>query len=167
MVAYRGTLDQDAVFGDLSNIAQGTTSAPIHGPGTVTNLSIAAVTGTSATLAFTEVDNGEAQPARYVVRYASPPPIEWSSAANVTEGTCSTPVVGAQVGAQLTCTVLGLAPSTRYEFQVVAYRGTLDQDAVFGDLSNTAQGTTSAPVHAPGTVTNLSIATVEIGRAHV
>src|SRR2546426_265015 len=156
VVAYRGTLDQDAVFGDLSNIAQGTTSAPIHAPGTVTNLSIAAVTGTSATLAFTEVDNGEAQPARYVMRYASPPPIEWSSAANVTEGTCSTPVVGAQVGAQLTCTVLGLAPSTRYEFQVVAYRGTLDQDAVFGDLSNivcvcwTSKALMPSPRYSPG-----------------
>jgi energy-converting hydrogenase Eha subunit A len=141
VAAYRSTLDLVEIVGDPSNVAQGTTSAPT--PGTVTDLSVVAMTGNSATLAFTEVDNGEGQPAQYVVRYAGPP-IEWGSAGDVSEGTCSTPLVGAQVGAQLTCTVLGLAPSTTYEFQVVAYRGTLDQDAVFGDLSNIAQGGTTA-----------------------
>ncbi len=34
MVAFRGTLDVDAVFGDLSNIASGTTSAPPPPPAT-------------------------------------------------------------------------------------------------------------------------------------
>jgi len=112
-------------------------------PGTVTDLAVDEVTQNSATLSFTEVDDGLGQPARYVVRFAEPP-IEWGSARDVTEGTCSTPVVGTAVGARLTCTVLGLAPATTYEFQVEAYRSTLDLVETFGDPSNVAQGTTSA-----------------------
>jgi len=104
---------------------------------------VAAVTQNSATLSFTEVNDGLGQPARYVVRFAEPP-IQWGSATTVTEGTCSTPVVGTEVGARLTCTVLGLAPATTYDFQVVAYRSTLDLVETFGHLSNAAQGTTSA-----------------------
>ena len=112
-------------------------------PGTVTDLAVDAVTQNSATLSFTEVDDGLGQPARYVVRFAEPP-IEWGSATTVTEGTCATPVVGTEVGARLTCTVLGLAPATTYEFQVAAYRSTLDLVETFGDPSNVAQGTTGA-----------------------
>ncbi|HKC39641.1 MAG TPA: hypothetical protein VKC15_08900 [Gemmatimonadales bacterium] len=112
-------------------------------PGTVTDLAVAAVAQNSATLSFTEVNDGLGQPARYVVRFAEPP-IEWSSARNVTEGTCATPVIGQAIGARLTCTVLGLAPATTYDFQVVAYRSTLDLVETFGHPSNAAQGTTSA-----------------------
>jgi hypothetical protein len=140
VAAYRSTLGLVETFGDPSNVAQAATSEPR--PGTVTDLSVIEVTGNSATLAFTEVDNGEGQPAQYFVRYAQAP-IEWDTAPDVTEGTCTPPVVGTEVGAQLTCTVLGLAPGTTYEFQVLAYRGTIDQDAVFGDVSNVAQGTTA------------------------
>src|SRR5467141_3130475 len=111
-------------------------------PGTVTDLAVAEVTPNSATLSFTEVNDGLGQPARYVVRYADPP-IEWGAAREVTEGTCSTPVIGRGVGARLTCTVLGLAAATTYEFQVAAYRSTLDLVEIFGDPSNVAQGTTS------------------------
>jgi hypothetical protein len=48
---------------------------------------------------------------------------------------------------QRTCTVAGLAASTTYSFELVAYRGTLKVNAVFGGLSNVASGTTAA---APG-----------------
>jgi len=112
-------------------------------PGTVTDLAVDEVTQNSVTLSFTEVDDGLGQPARYVVRFAEAP-IDWGSAADVTEGTCSTPVFGQGVGARLTCTVLGLAPSITYEFQVAAYRSTLDLIEIFGDPSNVAQGTTDA-----------------------
>src|SRR6266576_1972802 len=112
-------------------------------PGTVTDLAVDAVTRNSATLSFTEVDDGLGQPARYVVRFAEPP-IEWGSARDVTEGTCARPVIGQAIGARLTCTVLGLAPATTYEFQVVAYRSTLDLVETFGDPSNVGQGTTAA-----------------------
>ncbi len=113
-------------------------------PGTVTDLAVDAVTQNSATLSFTEVDDGLGQPARYVIRFAEPP-IDWGSAREVTEGTCATPVIGQAVGARVTCTVLGLAPSTTYDFQVAAYRSTLDLVEMFGDPSNVAQGTTGAP----------------------
>src|SRR5436309_8782130 len=112
-------------------------------PGTVTDLAVVEVTQNSATLSFTEVDDGLGQPARYVVRFAEPP-IDWGSARDVTEGTCSTPVVGTEVGARVTCTVLGLASSTTYDFQVEAYRSTLDLVETFGDPSNVAEGTTGA-----------------------
>ncbi len=112
-------------------------------PGTVTDLAVDEVTANSATLSFTEADDGLGQPARYVVRFAEPP-IEWGSARDVTEGTCSRPVIGQAIGARLTCTVLGLAPATTYEFQVAAYRSTLDLVETFGDPSNVAQGTTGA-----------------------
>ncbi len=111
-------------------------------PGTVTDLAVDEVTQNSATLSFTEVDDGLGQPARYVVRFAEPP-IEWGSARDVTEGTCSTPLVGTEVGARLTCTVLELAPATTYEFQVAAYRSTLNLVETFGSPSNVAQRTTS------------------------
>ena len=110
-------------------------------PGTVTDLAVDQVTTNSATLSFTEVDDGLGQPAHYVVRYAEPP-IEWSSAHDVTEGTCATPVSGTVVGARLTCTVEGLAPATTYDFQVQAYRSTLDLVLISGDPSNVAEGTT-------------------------
>jgi hypothetical protein len=113
-------------------------------PGTVTDLAVPEVTQNSVTLSFTEVDDGLGRPARYVVRFAEPP-ITWGSARDVTDGTCSTPVFGAGVGASLTCTVLGLAPSTTYDFQVAAYRSTLDLVEIFGNPSNVAHGTTTAP----------------------
>ena len=111
-------------------------------PGTVTDLAVDEVTPTSATLSFTEVDDGLGQPASYVMRYATPP-IEWASAHDVIEGTCAAPVRGKEIGARLTCTVANLAPSTTYEFEVTAYRATLELFVVSGEPSNVAQGTTT------------------------
>ena len=106
-------------------------------PGDVTDLAVAAATANSVTLSFTEVDDGTGQPASYDVRYAVAP-ISWGSAHSVTQGSCATPLRGTSVGARRTCTVLGLAPMTTYQFQLVAFHGTLNQDAVFGGLSNVA-----------------------------
>jgi len=53
-------------------------------------------------------------------------------------------MAGTVIGANRTCRVLGLQASTTYEFQLVAFRGTLNVDAVFGDLSDVASGTTAA-----------------------
>ena len=117
-------------------------------PGTVTDLSVVSVTNNSATLRFTEVDDGTGQPAKYNVRYAVAP-IAWGSADDVSQGTCSVPMAGTAIGAQRTCTVLGLSGSTTYDFQLVAFRGTLNVDAVFGGLSNIARGTTGSPPPPP------------------
>jgi uncharacterized protein YjdB len=119
------------------------TAPPPATPGTVGDLAVAASTDTSITLSFTEVSDGSGQPANYEIRLAAGA-ITWGSAAPVTTGTCAAPVAGTSVGAKRECTVLGLAPSSIYQLQMVAYRGVLNGSAVFGALSNVAGGTTAA-----------------------
>src|SRR2546430_906552 len=117
-------------------------------PAGVTDLAVAAVTDSSATLTFTEVDDGTGTPASYDIRLA-PTPLVWGgSVPSVKRGTCATPVAGTAIGARRACTVLGLTTGTAYDFELVAYRGTLMVDAVFGALSNVATGSTAtaAPV---------------------
>ncbi len=130
-------------------------------PGTVTDLAIAGVTDSSATLSFTEVSDGTGQPATYDVRLAAGT-ISWGSATEVSRGSCSTPVSGTAVGVKRTCTVLGLSSSTTYGFQLVAFRGTLGVDAVFGGLSNAASGTTAAGAPQPVASVTLSPATASV-----
>jgi len=108
-------------------------------PGTITDLAVAAVTPDSVTLAFTEVDDGTGRSASYDFRYSAAP-ISWGSALAVTRGSCATPVTGTTIGAHHRCTVLGLTAGTSYQFQVVVFRGTLNRDAVFGELSNVVGG---------------------------
>jgi hypothetical protein len=110
-------------------------------PGTVSDLKVSAIDSTGVTVTFTQVDDGTGQPAKYDVRYAVAP-ISWGSATATTSGSCTTPVAGTAIGAPLTCQVLGLRPSTNYELQLNAFRGTLNQNAVFGGLSNTVAATT-------------------------
>ena len=62
----------------------------------------------------------------------------------MTQGTCSAPLAGTTIAAHKSCTAQGLAAGTTYDFQMVAYRGTIDQDATFGDLSNVATGRTTS-----------------------
>jgi hypothetical protein len=124
-------------------------TAPSANPGTVTDLSVASVTDSSVTLAFTEVSDGAGLPASYDIRSAIGT-LSWGSATSVGRGTCTAPVAGSAIGARRTCSVLGLAGGTSYQFQVVAFRGPLTgPGTVFGGLSNVASGTTglsSAPV---------------------
>src|SRR2546427_12580348 len=76
---------------------------------------------TFGALSFTEVSDGAGQPASYDIRYAVGT-MEWGSAPAVTRGSCTTPVAGSAIGAKRTCTVLGLASSTAYQFQLVAFQ---------------------------------------------
>src|SRR5690242_4803242 len=131
-------------------------------PSTVTNLAVASVTDTSATLSFTEVNDGTGRPASYEVRVAAGS-MSWGSAPDVTTGTCKVPVAGTAIGAKRTCTVLGLAASKAYKFQVAAFRGTLNVNAVFGALSNVASGTTLAKAAAaPVATVTLAPATASL-----
>src|SRR5438034_4478900 len=116
-----------------SGTATLTVAAPPGPPGAVTDLVVAAATDTSVTLSFTEVSDGTGQPASYDVRFAVAP-ISWGSATAVARGTCATPLAGSAIGTKRTCTVLGLSASTAYGFQLIAFRGTLNVDAVFGSL---------------------------------
>jgi len=116
---------------------------PTTNPSTVTDLKASVTGSSSVTLSFTQVNDGTGQPAKYDVRYAVSP-ISWGAATSTTNGTCTTPVAGTATGSQLSCTVLGLTPGTNYNFQLVAFRGTMNLDAVFGSLSNIASATTTA-----------------------
>src|SRR2546423_1910362 len=173
-------------------------SAPTHpsfvtstgAPAAVTDLVAAAMTDSSATLTFTDVDDGTVAPASYDirdvpgmsisqggstlgfaevgdgagrrasydVRYAAGSPITWgASVPSVSRGTCATPVAGTSIGAKRACTVLGLTPGTTYSVELVAYRGTLNVNAVFGALSNVASGATAAAGSTPAAVVTVGV----------
>src|SRR5438128_2265154 len=127
--------------------------------GQVLDLKVTTVNQTSVSLSFTEVDDGTGQPASYDVRYAVGT-LSWGSARSVTNGTCTTPVVGSAIGAQRSCTVLGLTPATGYQFQLIPFRGTLNMGtAVFGSVSNVASCTYTT-LFRSGQVLDLKVTTV-------
>ena len=155
LAAFRGTLKVDAVFGPLSNIATGTTATrlvPVTPLGTVSDLKVAGATDTAVTLSFTEVSDGSGRPATYDVRYVSGSTLSWgASTPSVSRGSCANPLTGTSIGAKRSCTVLGLTPGTTYSFELVAYRGTLNLNAVFGGLSNITTGATTGASSGGGT----------------
>ena len=154
-----GTANISATAESQSGQAQITVSAASSAPSTVGDLTSSSATDTSATLSFTEVDDGTGRPANYDIRVAVAP-ISWSAATGVTRGTCTTPMSGSSIGARRTCTVFGLSPSTSYNFQLVAFRGALGTSgAVFGSLSNVAAATTMA--------STVSVATVSVSPSTV
>ncbi|HEY1952511.1 MAG TPA: Ig-like domain-containing protein [Gemmatimonadaceae bacterium] len=125
-------------------------------PGTVSNLGVSGIASNSVTLTFTQVDDGKGQAARYDIRYAVSP-MSWGSATSVASGSCAAPVAGTVVGSPLTCSILGLTPSTSYDFQLVAFRGDLDVDAVFGQPSNVASASTPAQTTPPPVVASVTV----------
>jgi len=138
-----GTATITATSADQSGSAQVIVSA--HPPGAVDDLAVDATTDSSVTLSFTEVSDGMGRPASYDVRFAPGATLTWGgSARSVSRGTCASPLIGSRVGARRTCTVVALASGTTYSFELVAFRGTLNGNAVFGDLSNVATGVTVA-----------------------
>ena len=152
-----------------STAASATTPAlpPSTLPGTVSNLSVPSVTSNSATLSFTEVNDGTGLPAKYDIRFNTPT-ISWGSAPGVTSGTCATPLQGTSIGATRTCTVTGLTSNTAYQFQLVAFSGTLNAGAVFGGLSNIVAATTTlsasdaTPPSTPGGLSATAISPSQI-----
>jgi hypothetical protein len=134
-----------ATTGGVSAQAQVTvTGTPpvITTPGTVTDLAAAVANDSTVTLSFTQVSDGAGGAASYEVRFAAGT-MDWGPAAEVVRGTCASPLAGTTAGARLTCTVAGLTPSTAYSFQLAAFRGTFNVNAVFGSLSNVATATTT------------------------
>lgn len=131
---YKGTA--------TASVSSGQTASA---PGAVSDLATSAATDSSVVLTFTEVSDGTGAPAGYEVRYAAGT-ISWGTAAPAVSGTCGTPLAGSSIGNKRSCTVTGLTAGTSYQFQVVAFRGTLNQNAVFGALSNVATGATIAQI---------------------
>src|SRR6266550_229553 len=128
-------------------------------PGQVTDLAVTATSDSGVTLTFTEVTDGFGQPASYDVR-DSTGTFSWAAATSVTLGTCATPLAGVAIGATRDCSVLGLTRGTTYTFQLVAFRGTINQNPVYGARSNQVSGTTTDTV-APG----VPVATVTVSPA--
>ncbi len=124
-------------------------------PGQVADLFVLDRTAVSATLAFTEVDDGAGGAANYAVR-TQLGSLAWGTANEVQTGSCAAPVRGQEVGARITCTVLGLDEPTGYEFQVVAFRGEFQNGAIYGALSNVAsdEQAPASPANPTGSNTN-------------
>src|SRR6266576_3036035 len=140
-----------------------TVTSAVTNPASVTDLAVASVTDTSVTLSFHQVDDGTGQAASYIVKYGVGT-LTWSTGLAVTRGTCVTPVAGTAIGASSSCTVLGLTSATAYQFGLVAFRGDVNTNAVFGPLSNVASGTTVASTAPVATVTvNPASASVALG----
>ena len=140
----------------------------VKSPGTVSDLNVGATTDASATLSFTQVDDGTGQPAKYEVRYAAPP-MTWGSATSVAAGSCAAPFAGTATSGGISCNVAGLSAATSYNFQVISFRGALNAGAVFGGVSNVASGSTTGgtPPPPPPVVTTVTVgpvsATVQVG----
>lgn len=127
-------------------------SAPTRPPGTVNDLRVSRTGSRSVDLTFTETNDGANQPAKYEVRQQEGgETLNWGSAQHVTLGSCATPLAGRAIGRVTTCTVDGLKPATRYHFQILPFRGTLDSTsdpAVFGGFSRVVSTTTGAAAQA-------------------
>jgi uncharacterized protein YjdB len=135
-------------------------------PGAVSDLTVGGTTDVSALLSFTQVDDGMGQPAQYDVRYAVGS-MSWGSGTSAASGTCAAPIAGTGAGSTFSCTILGLLPSTSYNFQVVAFRGDMNGAAVFGELSNVAAGSTRPTTPPNPVVTAVTVspasASVDVG----
>jgi len=142
----------------LAVCAGDNTSGPLVAdhPGAVSDLAVGGTTEVSVQLSFTQVDDGMGHPAQYDVRY-SVGPMSWGSGTSTANGTCAAPLAGTAIGSALSCTVLGLSPSTSYNFQLVAFRGSMTGNAVFGDLSNVVAASTLSNTPPPPVVTTVTV----------
>ena len=128
---------------------EGTLSAALMSPGGVSTLAVTTATESTVTLRWTQLNDGKGRAASYRLKYA-PPAIAWGSA------TVGCNVTGTQIGAQTSCTVVGLPQGTRYEFQLMSYR--LDGGVWKNSLySNTATGQTTVSVRAASAVQDLRV----------
>lgn len=98
----------------------------------VTDLMVWEVSGGAVTLRWTAVEDGTGFPAKYDVRWVSPIPsgVWWASGFP----NSSQPVPG-PIGSFIYHTIFGFEPGQSVSFRLVPYRGTLNQDAVFGSVT--------------------------------
>ena len=109
----RGKSWQGAVY---SNVATAeTTATGVADAEPVQDLTIRAATDSTLEVGWTQVDDGTGNPARYRLKYASPP-IDYSSASTVCD------VVGDEIGGDASCTVEGLETGSTYDVQLMSYR---------------------------------------------
>lgn len=120
----------------------------------VEDLTVAAVTASSVTLHWTEVDDGTGDPAEYRLKYA-PSPIDWSSAAIGCERT----IRGTVIGAERSCIVTGLETGVTYDFQLMSYRIVRGkwQGAVYSNVVTATPSDEVAATGDAGAVTDLAV----------
>lgn len=158
VASVSGPWAADAVTAE-AEVSVEAAGTPSGDPETVSDLQVAALTSSSVSLRWTEVDDGTGQPATYALRYGSPT-IQWGS-----DNDTEVSVDGVAIGATREYTFSGLQSDTPYEFRLVSYRGTLMVDATFGGLSNIAAATTGvgAPQSAQQVTVTPSSSTLEVG----
>jgi hypothetical protein len=110
-------------------------------PETVTDVTVVAVTGSSATITWTEVLDGFGSPAEYEVRFAATP-IGAGPGDLPTQGTCTGVIPGTSAGAVVQCDVEGLLVGNGYDFVVTATRPVVGGPRVYGTPSDPATGYT-------------------------
>lgn len=96
-------------------------------PGSITDLHYDPDTGD---LRWTGVDDGTGHPAEYAVRHGSPS-LTWGTAYDTEQVIAAVPT-----GDEIVVTVPTPEAGVRVEYAVVAFRGTLNEDAVFGPVSD-------------------------------
>jgi len=123
-------------------------SPPAVAPAGVTDLTARALTDSAIVLQWTEVRSSSTSIPRYVVRYDLSRAFSWGTAQDLLTMGCGAPIVGANTtgGRFHACVIWNLLPNKAYQFQMVAYTGTLNSTAVFGPLSNIAEATTMTRV---------------------
>jgi len=131
----------------LGNAGMGETPT-LAPPAAVTDLRAQALSDSAVVLTWTEVNSGLTSIAKYVVRFGVFESFVWSAASDVKTGGCGAPVYGSTAagGRTRSCVLSGLIPHRAYRFQVVAYTGSLNFNAVYGPLSNIAEATTAQRV---------------------
>lgn len=97
-----------------SNTARATTLQLRADP--VTDLAARDVTDAGMTLAWTQVDDGTGEPARYRLRYGPEPMVPWRS------GAIGCDVAGDAIGAEIECTIDGLEPGVTYRALLMSFR---------------------------------------------
>jgi hypothetical protein len=113
---------EDGVWADAeeSNVVTATTEGSA-GKDEVDDLRVVSSSFSSGTaqvrLEWTEIDDGTGNPASYRLRYGAPLD-DWKTG---TIG-CERTITGTQVGSPMACTVTGLAPGVRYDFQLMSFR---------------------------------------------
>src|SRR5262249_13887450 len=111
-LASFGVEDGEWVDVRFSNVADGRTDAL-----RVTNLGVFSVERNAVTMTWTQVNDGEGEPASYRVKYGSP----LGSWATATVG-CDRTIEGTAIGETMMCTIEGLATNTVYEVQLASFR---------------------------------------------
>jgi len=144
-VLFLGTLTGALPAGNGGMVSRAPKPPPSPLPAAVTDLHAQAISDSAIVLTWTEISSGSTSVPRYLVRFDSLGKFDWTTESDVLTGNCAAPIVATRAagGRPRACVITGLQPNVAYQFQMVAYTGTLNSTAVFGPLSNIADAKTA------------------------